>query len=243
MFDRKEFDERKRTSVTSMANDKELQALALDLVIKSNIHDYGYQWTWLGQPIIQLPPDVMATQEIIWERKPDVIIETGIAWGGSIVFYASLLQLIGKGEVIAVDLNLYDHISAEVMGYPFSNRISLYKGSSTDPAVFDKIKSHIKPGQSVMVLLDSNHSHAHVLDELRLYAPLVTKGQFLVVSDTIIEDLPPPPHRQRHWGPGDSPKSALDLYMKETDRFVEDEIVNGKLLTTFTPHGYVRCVK
>jgi cephalosporin hydroxylase len=243
MFDRKPFEENKIANAKKMSGDKPLQEMALDLVIKSNEHDYGYQWTWLGQPIIQLPPDIVATQEIIWQNKPDVIIETGIAWGGSIVFYASLLQLIGKGEVIAVDLNLYDHITDNVMGYPFSNRISLYKGSSTDPEVFAEIKSHIKPGQSVMVLLDSHHSHAHVLDELRLYAPLVTKGQFLVASDTIIEDLPPPPHRQRPWGPGDSPKSAVDVYMKETDRFVEDEYVNGKLLTTFTPHGYLRCVK
>ncbi|WP_458760228.1 cephalosporin hydroxylase family protein [Afipia sp. TerB] len=243
MFNRKEFDESKRKSVASMVKDADLQSAALDLVKKSNVHDYGYQWTWLGQPMIQLPPDIIATQEIIWEHKPDVIIETGIAWGGSIVFYASLLQLIGKGEVVAVDLNLYDHISKEIMSYPFSNRISLYKGSSTDAEVFGKIKSHIKPGQSVMVLLDSNHTHAHVLDELRLYAPLVTKGQFLVVSDTIIEDLPAPPHRQREWGPGNNPKSALDLYLKETDRFEEDEIVNGKLLTTFTPHGYMRCIK
>lgn len=243
MFDRKPFEDNKLKTAKKMADDKSLQRLALDLVIKSNEYDYGYQWTWLGQPMIQLPPDIVATQEIIWQNKPDVIIETGIAWGGSIVFYASLLQLIGKGEVIAVDLNLYDHVTANIMGYPFSNRISLYKGSSTDAGVFAKIASHIKAGQSVMVLLDSNHSHAHVLDELRLYAPLITKGQFLVASDTIIEDLPPPPHRERYWGPGDSPKSALDMYMKETDRFVEDEYINGKLLTTFTPHGYFRCLK
>ena len=243
MFDRKPFEENKTANAKKMSGDKQLQEVALDLVIKSNAYDYGYQWTWLGQPIIQLPPDIIATQENILQNKPDVIIETGIAWGGSIVFYASLLQLIGKGEVIAVDLNLYDHITDGVMDYPFSNRISLYKGSSTDADVFSKIKSHIKAGQSVMVLLDSHHSHAHVLDELRLYAPLVTKEQYLVASDTIIENLPPPPHRQRSWGPGDSPMSAVEAYMKETDRFVEDEYINGKLLTTFTPHGYLRCVK
>jgi len=243
MFEREPFEKNKIANARKMTGDASLQKAALDLVIKSNEYDYGYQWTWLGQPMIQLPPDIVATQEIIWQNKPDVIIETGIAWGGSIVFYASLLQLIGKGEVIAVDLNLYDHITANVMSYPFSNRISLYKGSSTDAGVFAKIKSHIKAGQSVMVLLDSHHSHAHVLDELRLYAPLVTQGQYLVASDTIIEDLPAPPHRERAWGPGDNPKSAIDAYMKETDRFVEDEYINGKLLTTFTPHGYLRCVK
>ena len=243
MFERKPFEDNKLKTAKAMADDKALQSLAHDLVVMSNEYDYGYQWTWLGQPMIQLPPDIVLVQELIWQNKPDVIIETGIAWGGSIVFYASILQLIGKGEVVAIDLNLYDHVTANIMGYPFSERISLYKGSSTDLGMFAKIKAHIKPGQSVMVLLDSNHTHAHVLDELRLYAPLITKGQFLVVSDTIIEHLPPPPHRERHWGPGDSPKSALDVYMRETDRFVEDGYINSKLLMTFTPHGYMRCVK
>lgn len=243
MFNLDDFEKKKKENASAQAKDQVLREAALNLITESNLYDYGYQWTWLGQPIIQLPQDVLVTQEIIWQNKPDVIIETGIAWGGSVVMYASVLQLMGKGEVVAVDLNLYDHVVDRIMSYPFSNRISLHKGSSTDMAIFSKVKSRVQAGQSVMVLLDSNHSQEHVLDELRLYAPLVTKNQFLVVSDTVIESLPAPPHRQRAWGPGNSPKSALDIYVKETDRFVEDEYINGKVLLSFSPHGYMRCVK
>jgi cephalosporin hydroxylase len=129
------------------------------------------------------------------------------------------------------------------MSYTFSERIHLYKGSSTDPAIAAKLKAHAKPGMKVMILLDSNHSHKHVLDELRLYAPLVTKDQYLVVSDTIVEDMPPPAQRERPWGPGDNPASALKHYLGETDRFEVDQYINAKILTTFSPNGYLRCVK
>ena len=131
-----------------------MRKLSLDFVVDSDKHGYGYQWTWLGLPFIQMPQDILVTQEIIWETKPDVIIETGIAWGGSVVFYASLLQLLGKGEVIAVDLNLYDHVTEQIMSYPFSNRIHLYKGSSTAPSVAAQIKTH-EARPKVMVLLIS----------------------------------------------------------------------------------------
>src|SRR5690349_10957552 len=133
MFDRVEFDRQNLTRAAEMSRDDGLRKRALDLVIESDKYGYGYQWTWLGLPIIQLPQDIVATQEIIWKSKPDVIIEAGIAWGGSVALYASLLQLIGKGKVVAVDLNLMDHVSNQIMSYPFSDRIHLYKGSSTDP--------------------------------------------------------------------------------------------------------------
>lgn len=243
VFDRKELEKNKIDNVKAMSQDVKLKNMALDLVTLSNEYDAAYQWTWLGQPIIQLPPDILAVQEIIWKNKPDLIIETGVAWGGSIVFYASILELIGKGKVIAIDLNLHDHITREVMNCSFSSRVHLYQGSSTDKCNFEKIKSHITHDQSVMVLLDSDHSEKHVLDELRLYAPLVTKEQYLIVSDTIIEDLPAPKHRQRSWGKGNNPKTALEIYLKESDRFVVDEHINSKLITTFTPGGYLRCVK
>jgi cephalosporin hydroxylase len=243
MFKRDEFESDKRRTAKEQQTDSKLLKTARDFVIESDKHGYGYQWTWLGLPFIQLPTDMLVTQEIIWETKPDVIIETGIAWGGSIVFSASLLQLLGKGEVVAIDLNLYDHVAQQIMSYPFSHRIHLYKGSSTDAAIVAKVKSHVKVGQKVMVMLDSNHTHQHVLGELRLYAPLVTKGQYLVVSDTVVEDIPPQEHRPRPWGPGDNPKTALREYMKETDRFGFDEYINSKLLLTYSPDGYCRCVK
>lgn len=243
MFIRDEFEADKRKNAEAQAKDDALRGIARDFVIESDKYGYGYQWTWLGLPMIQLPQDIVVTQEIIWECKPDVIIETGIAWGGSVVLYASMLQLIGKGKVVAVDLNLMDHVSAQIMSYPFSDRIHLYKGSSTDPDIVSKIKSHVAPGQSVMVLLDSNHTHEHVLNELRLYGPLVTKGQFLIVSDTVVEDIPAQTHRPRPWAPGNNPKTGLRQYLTETDRFEVDEYVNRKLLLTYSPEGYCRCNK
>lgn len=243
MFIRDELETDKRKNAQAQATDPGLRGLARDFIIQSDKYGYGYQWTFLGLPIIQMPQDIVATQEIIWECKPDVIIETGIAWGGSVVMYAAMQQLIGKGKVVAVDLNLYDHVRDQIMSYPFSDRIHLYKGSSTDASIVSQIKSHIEPGQSVMVLLDSNHTHEHVLDELRLYAPLITKGQFLIVSDTIVEDIPAQEHRPRPWGPGNNPMTALRSYLAEVDRFAVEEFVNSKLLLTFSPQGYCRCVK
>jgi len=243
MFVRAELEESKRSQAQAVANDPALLALARDFLIASDRAGYAYQWTWLGLPIIQSPNDILAVQEIIWENKPDVVIETGIAWGGSIVLYASVLQLLGKGKVVGVDLNLMDHVRAQIMSYPFSDRIHLYAGSSIEPAIFDAVRAHIAPGQSVMLLLDSNHTHEHVLRELQLYAPLVTKGQYLVVSDTIVDDIPAQEHRPRSWGPGNNPKTALKAYLKETDRFEVDSHMNGKTLLTYSPDGYCRCLK
>lgn len=243
MFKRDDFEADKRRNAEAQYSDEQLRKLALDFLVKSDRYGYGYQWTWLGLPVIQMPQDIVATQEIIWRTKPDVIIETGIAWGGSVILYASLLQLIGKGKVVAVDLNLMEHVVEEIRQLPFSDRIKLYKGSSTDLSMRDQISAHIEPGQSVMVLLDSNHTHEHVLEELRLYAPLVTKGQYLVVSDTLVEDIPAQTHRPRPWGPGNNPKTALNAYLSQTDRFVVDREVDSKLLLTYTPQGYCRCIK
>ncbi len=243
MFKRDDFEADKRRNAQAQYEDKGLRKRAFEFLVESDKYDYGYQWTWLGLPFIQMPQDIVVTQEIIWQNKPDVIIETGIAWGGSIAFYASLLQLIGKGTVVGVDLNLMDHVSAQIMALPCSDRIHLYKGSSTEPSTMNKIRTHIKPGQSVMVVLDSNHTHEHVLEELKIYGPLVTQGQYLVAADTVIEDIPPQSHRRRPWGPGNNPKTALKAYLAQTDRFAVDETIDARLLMSFTPQGYCRCVK
>ena len=188
MFDRDAFEHTKQSNAQRQAADVGLRRLALQIINDSDRFAYGYNWTWLGVPMIQMPEDVVVAQEVIWETRPDVIIETGIAWGGSVLFNASMLQLIGNGKVVAVDLNLMDHVAEKIMSYPFSNRIKLFKGSSTDPEIVARIKAEIPAGASVMVTLDSNHTHEHVLNELRTYGPLVTKGNFAIVGDTIIEE-------------------------------------------------------
>lgn len=243
MFDRKSLEADKLRTAISQSKDKELMQKALRLVIDSDKYGYAYQWTWLGLPMIQLPSDIVATQEIIWKTQPDVIIETGVAWGGSILMYASLMQLYGRGNVIGIDLNLYDHVSDQIMSYPFSNRITLFKGSSISDEIIAKVKAMVKPNDKVMVILDSNHTHEHVLNELRAYAPLVSKDQYLVISDTIVEDIPPQMHRPRAWGPGNNPKTAVFEYMKESNRFEVDDYIDAKLLMTYCPMGYLKCIR
>ncbi|MBC8349859.1 MAG: class I SAM-dependent methyltransferase [Verrucomicrobia bacterium] len=243
MFDREEFEKKKRRDAKKQAENIELQKLALQFVAESDKHNYGYQWTWLGLPVIQMPSDMLVTQEIIWECQPDVIIETGVAWGGSVVMYASILELIGKGKVVAVEKVLPVKNRKEIGKYKFSERINLIEGSSVESGPFEEVKSHIRQGDQVMVLLDSNHTHEHVLEELRLYAPLVTAGQFLVVSDTVVERLPAQKHRPRPWGPGNNPMTALLEFMQETQSFEREEYYNGKLLATYSPSGYLKRIR
>lgn len=244
MFIREDLEKQKRENAGAQRQDEGLARIAHDFVVKSDQYGYGYQWTWCGLPVIQMPQDIVVTQEIIWACKPDVIIETGIAWGGSIALYASLLQLIGKGKVVGVDLNLMNHVADQIMGLPFaSGRVHLYKGSSVDPDIVSRIRAHVSPGQSVMVLLDSNHTHEHVFEELKIYAPLVTKGQFLIVSDTIVEEIPVQEHRPRPWGPGNNPKTALRAYLRDHPEFEVDSYINAKALLTYSPDAYCRKVR
>lgn len=241
--DRAEFERDKRKMVARMAEDSVLKRQALELAILSDRHNWPYQWSWLGLPIIQIPPDIMATQEIIWDMRPQVIIETGVARGGSLIFYASILQLIGEGKVVGIDIDIRPHNRAAVEGHPLAHRIEMIQGSSLDDAVLQDVKSRIPAGARVMVILDSNHTHEHVLGELRLYAPLVTSEQFLIVADTLVEQIPNHDHRPRPWGPGNNPATALDAFLADHGEFVRDAFVNAKLLISSSPGGYLRRVK
>lgn len=240
VFDRAAFERDRRAKAAAQASDPALQDLALRFVIESDRHNYAYQWTWLGLPIIQLPSDILMMQEIIWTTKPDLIIETGVAWGGSIVLYASLMELRGNGNVIGIDLNLAENVSEQVMAFPFAHRIQLIRGDSTSDEVLAEVSTKIGISTKVMVVLDSNHTHDHVLKELQAYGPLVTPGQYIVVSDTIVESLPPQAHRPRAWGPGNNPKTALDDFLAANPDFEVDDEISSRLLDTLTPGGYVR---
>jgi cephalosporin hydroxylase len=241
--DRKEFEESKRVNATAMATDVDLQERALGVFRESDKHDWSYQWNWLGVPIIQVPPDIVATQEVIWEHRPQFIVETGVARGGSLILYASILELIGEGRVIGIDIDIRDHNRESIESHPMSKRIDLIQGSSIDAGLMADVAERIKGAERVMVILDSNHTHSHVLDELRLYAPLVTQGQFLIVADTIIEDIPAQEHRPRPWGPGDNPATALKAFLEENDDFEQDPFINAKVLVTSSGGGYLRRVK
>lgn len=241
--DRAQFERDKRAAAAHMAQDGALQSQALDVLIQSDQHNWSYQWSWLGLPIIQMPPDVIAVQEIIWEQRPQVIIETGVARGGSLIFYASILQVIGEGKVIGIDIDIRPHNRAAIEDHPLAKRIELIQGSSVDPGVILNVKSRIPAGARVMVILDSNHTHEHVLEELKLYAPLVSRGQFLIVADTVVERIPAQAHRPRPWGPGNNPATALDAFLADNLQFARDPFINAKLLISSSPGGYLRRVR
>jgi cephalosporin hydroxylase len=242
--DRAAFESTKRAQAVALGQDRHLFATATDLLTAADKYDYAYLWSWLGVPIIQLPADIMATQEVIWVTKPDVIIETGVARGGSVLFMASLLELIGKGKVIGIDVDIRAHNRDSIERHSLSKRVVLIEGPSTDPAIVARVRSEVPPHASVMVVLDSDHSRAHVLDELRNYAPLVTAGCYLVVADTrlgYLDAAQTPKKRSKVWLKGDEPLSALQDYLRETDRFEIDPVINGKLLLASSPGGYLQC--
>ncbi len=244
--DRKEFEAHKVQQCKALGADEATFQQAVDTVVELDKYDYAYLWSWLGLPIIQMPADVVVTQEVIWAAKPDVIVETGIARGGSMIFLASMMQLLGRGKVVGVDIDIRAHNRSSIEAHPLSERVVLIEGPSTSVEVMDKVRAEIPAGAKVMVILDSDHSRDHVLDELRHYGPLVTAGQYLVVADTLLGRIRPdqtPKKRSAVWEPGNEPLTAARTYLTETDRFEVDEIVNGKLVISSSPGGYLKCVK
>ncbi|MEI6294247.1 MAG: cephalosporin hydroxylase family protein [Methanomicrobiales archaeon] len=211
---------------------------------KSIDKKYTYNFTWLGRPIIQFPQDIMAMQELIWQVKPDLIIETGIAHGGSLIFSASMLELIGgSGQVLGIDIDIREHNRIEIEKHPMFKRITMLEGSSIDPNIMKKVFAFAKEKKTILVVLDSLHTHDHVANELELYSPLVSKGSYLVVSDTIIDDMPEDSFPDRPWGKGNNPKTAVWEFLKHNDRFIIDKEIENKLLITVAPDGYLKCVK
>lgn len=238
------FDAEKRENIRALASDAEAWEYARLFMKATARFKYTYNFEWLGRPVIQLPQDLVAMQEIIWGVKPDLIVETGIALGGSLIFYASILELIGgEGQVLGVDIDIREHNRVEIERHPLFKRISLVEGSSIEEGVAARARAAAAGKRCVMLVLDSNHTHEHVLRELELYSPLVTKGSYLVVFDTVVEDLWDESYPVRPWSRGDNPKTAVREFLKKNDRFEVDEAVSGKLLVTAAPDGYLRCIK
>jgi cephalosporin hydroxylase len=207
-------------------------------------YKYTYSFSWMGRPIIQFPQDMIAMQEIIWEIKPDLIIETGIAHGGSLIYYASILELIGKGEVLGIDIDIREHNKREIEKHSMFKRIKLIQGSSIEEDTFQKVKDYANNKQMVLVCLDSNHTHSHVLEELRLYSDLVTTGSYIIAFDTLVEDTPVELQvKNRSWGKGNNPKTAVLEFLKGNNRFEIDKSIQNKLLITVAPDGYLKRVK
>ena len=244
--DRLEFEEHKRKQSVSLGRDDRVFRQSVATMLALDPYSYPYLWSWMGVPIIQFPADVMATQEVIWATKPDIIIETGVARGGSVLFMASLLELIGNGKVIGVDIDIRAHNRDTIVNHPMSKRVTLIEGGSVDPETLAAVRAEIAEGARVMVVLDSDHSCEHVLAECRAYGPMVSEGCYLVVADTVVghwSEEEAPKTRSRHWFKGNEPLAARDAYLAETDRFEVDPVINGKLVLSSSPGGYLRCVR
>lgn len=229
--------------------DKKLLQASRGFMDAADPRKYSYHFEWLGRPIIQYPQDMIAMQEIIWSVQPDLIVETGIAHGGSLIFSAAMLELNAacggeqNAEVLGLDIDIRDHNRKAIQEHPMFKRITMIEGSSIDDGIAAKVHEFAKDKKRVLVVLDSNHTHEHVAKELELYSSLVKKGSYLVVFDTVIEDMPEDAFPDRPWGKGDSPKTAVWEFLKSNDRFEICREIQDKLLLTVAPDGYLKCVK
>lgn len=239
-----EFRKERTEAIARMSADGELMQKSIDWMIHADRYKYTYNYRWLGRPIIKHPNDIVAMQEIIWETKPDLIIETGIAHGGSVIFSASMLELLGgDGMVLAIDIDIREHNRREIENHPLFRRVKMIEGSSTAPEIAELVKDEASRRKRVMVVLDSNHAHDHVLAELRLYAPLVSVGAYLILPDTFIEYFPPGYYADRPWDVGNNPMTALRAFMAENGDFEIDRELCGKLMITEGYDGYLKRVR
>ncbi len=242
MYTREQFENMRLNSAAEMSKDNELQKSAIELLIRADQYNWIHQTNWFGEPILNLPQDMFAIQEIIFKTRPKYIIEIGVAWGGSLLFYSTIMQVLGGEKIIGIDIYIPDDLKQRIAAFgAISERIVWINGSSIDASIVDQVKSLLNGAKEVLVLLDSNHTHEHVLEELRLYSPLIGKGNYIVVGDTVIEDIPYQAHRPRPWRPGNNPKTALLQFIKENERFEIDHNIDNKLLLSCNFNGYLRC--
>ena len=238
--------------------DKTFVNTAAEFMRASTASKYSYNFSWLGRPIIQYPQDVFAMQELIWQIRPDLIIEIGIAHGGSLIFSASMLALLdmcdaieagatldpqhSRRKVLGIDIDIRAHNRAAIEAHPMAKCIQMIQGSSIDPEIISQVNVIAAQYERILVCLDSNHTHDHVLAELNAYAPLTSKGSYCCVFDTHVEDLPADMYPDRPWGPGNNPKTAVWEYLKTHPEFEIDKTIQNKLLITVAPDGYLRRV-
>ena len=242
----KTFEQEVQDRIVANAENTTLQADATALMNSSLAAQYSYNFSWLGRPIIQYPQDMVAMQEIIWAVQPDLIIETGIAHGGSLIFFAAMLELNAicggpqNAKIVGIDIDIRAHNRSAIEAHPMASRIQMIQGSSIAPETIEQVNDIAKSCQRVLVCLDSNHTHDHVLEELKAYAPLTSVQSYCVVFDTIVEDMPAEMFPARPWGPGDNPKTAVWEFLKSHPEFEIDKRIQQKLLITVAPDGYLK---
>ncbi|SFS05921.1 Cephalosporin hydroxylase [Dyella sp. OK004] len=246
-------------NIAGLKQDTDVQALSRIWLREITRHKYAYNFTWLGRPLIQFPQDMAAIQELVWRIKPDLIIETGIAHGGSLIMSASLLAMLDycdattagtvidprapRRRVLGIDIDIRPHNRAAIESHPMAHRIDMIEGSSVAPDVIAKVHQIAGNYNRVLVLLDSNHTYEHVLAELQAYAPLVGKESYCVVFDTLIEDMPAEMFDNRSWGKGNNPRTATTAFLANHPEFEVDADIEAKLLITVAPGGYLRRVR
>ena len=235
----KQFELDRTENITQLSN-KSYQSLGKNFVRETLDANYCYNFSWFGRPIIQFPQDMIAMQEIIWQVKPDLIIETGIAHGGSLIFYAAMLKLIGNGTVLGIDIDIREHNKNEIQNHFLSDRIEMFEGSSIEKSTLDYVKQRAEKAKKILVCLDSNHTYEHVLNELQMYSPLVSEDSYIVVFDTGIEEMPEDSFPNRPWGVGNSPQTALDEFLVNNKEFVVDKMITDKLLISAAKGGFLK---
>ena len=244
--------------IAAISRDMQMNDTAASFMRASILPKYSYNFTWQGRPIIQYPQDMVAMQELIWQVKPDLIIETGIAHGGSLIFSASMLALLDMADamesgntmnpnestrkVLGIDIDIRSHNRVAIETHPMYSRIQMIEGSAIAPEVISQVQKIVADYSRILVCLDSMHTHDHVLAELHAYAPLVTQGSYCVVFDTLIEDMPDDMFSDRPWGKGNNPKTAVWEYLKTHPEFEIDKSIQHKLLITVAPDGYLKRV-
>ena len=235
--------------VENLRKQKDKRSLGIDFINKTVGTKYSYNFSWLGRPIIQYPQDIIATQELIWKVKPDLIIETGIAHGGSLIFTSSMLMIleacgeVKNSKVLGIDIDIRKHNKKAIEDHPMSKKITMLEGSSISETIISQVKDFAKNSKNIMVILDSNHTHEHVLDELNAYSSLVSKDSYCIVFDTIIEDMPEDSFSNRPWSKGNNPKTAVREFLKSHNEFIIDENIQNKQLITVAPDGYLKKIK
>lgn len=267
----KSFETEVQERISANATDEILKASGKAFTLASTIPKYSYNFSWLSRPIIQYPQDMVSMQELIWQVKPELMIETGIAHGGSLILSASMLALIDYGEavvagkildhktsrrrVLGIDIDIRSHNRAAIEAHPMAHKIDMIQGSSIATDIIAQVHEHAKGYERILVCLDSNHTHEHVLAELEAYAPLVSPDSYCVVFDTVIEDMPNDMFPDRPWGPGNNPKTAVREYLRRLEEegrtatdgvplhFEIDKMIENKLLITVAPDGYLKRTK
>ena len=260
MNDHDQFKADCRAEIDKQGKDQDFTAQTQRWMQSSLEHKYSYHFEWLGRPIIQYPQDIVAMQQLIWSVKPDLIIETGIARGGSLILSASILELVAQcggnpeAKVLGIDIDIRDHNKQAILDHPMAKRIEMIEGSSIASETMDQVKAIAERYETVLVCLDSNHTHDHVLEELKLYAPLVSTGSYCVAFDTVVEDMPESLSDNRPWAPGDNPKTAVFAYLDMLKGgevhdnqgrpvlFEIDKQIENQIMISVAPDGYLKRV-